>query len=366
MEEVMKEILKYIALVLLLFFIGSCEKEPVETVFFNFENTPGVFITNEGNFMYGNASLSFYDFQQKRVYNHVFYARNSAPLGDVAQSTEIHNGQAYIVINNSGKVYVADVNTLEFTASITGLSSPRYIHFLNEQKAYVTDLHAKAISIVNPGTYEKIGKIDVNNHHPDFYQHSTEQMLQYENLVFTNCWSFDNQILVIDSNTDQVIDSIEVPAQPNSMVMDKNNKIWVLCDGGYADNPYAHEKPALLKIDAPTLEIEKLFRFKMEENPSELCINGSKDTLFFINRHIYRMDVETAQYPETPFIENSSTGVYGDFYGLSVHPMSSQVYVADALDKKQNGIIYRYHPDGQLLDTFKAGVNPGHFCFKME
>ncbi|WP_253916200.1 MULTISPECIES: YncE family protein [unclassified Lentimicrobium] len=344
----------------------SCQKEPVETIYFKLNNTSGVFITNEGNFMYGNASLSFYDIEKKRIYNHIFYARNSAPLGDVVQSMEIHNGQAFIVVNNSGKVYVADANTLEFTASITGLNSPRYIHFLNDQKAYITDLHAKAITIVNPSTYKKTGSIDVNNNNPNYYQHSTEQMIQYENLVFTNCWSFDNQILVIDSNTDQVIDSIEVPAQPSSMVMDKNNKIWVLCDGGYAESPYAHERPALVKIDAQSLEIEKLFRFDLEDNPSELCINGSQDTLYFINRHVFRMTTEEPQFPEVPFVESSYTGVYGGFYGLSIHPTSSQVYIADAIDYQQNGIIYRYHPQGHLLDSFKAGVNPGSFCFKME
>lgn len=345
---------------------NSCKKEPVETVFFNFENTSGVFITNEGNFTYGNASLSFYDMDKKRVYNHVFFARNSAPLGDVAQSMEIYNGQAFININNSGKVYIAKANTMEFTASITGLSSPRYIHILNGQKAYITDLYAKAIHIINPSTYKKTGEIDVNNHHPEFYQHSTDQMLQWEHLVFTNCWSYDNQILVIDSNTDQVIDSIEVPAQPNSMVLDKNNKIWVLCDGGFAESPYTHERPALVKINPSNLEIEKLFRFDLEENPSELCINGSKDSLYFINQHVYRMDIAASQFPETPFVESSSTSNYGGFYGLSIAPKSSEVYIADALDLQQNGIIYRYHPNGSLIDSFKAGVNPGSFCFKMD
>ena len=365
-KSTMKQSIFNLFFFILFIAFSSCQKEPVETVFFNFENTPGVFITNEGNFMYGNATLSFYDIEKKRIYNHIFFARNKTPLGDVAQSMEIHNGQAFIVVNNSGKVYVADANTLEFKASITGLNSPRYIHFLSDQKAYISDLYAKAITMINPSTYEKIGKIDVNNNNPDFYQHSTEQMLQYKNLVFTNCWSFDNQLLVIDSNTDQVIDSIEVPAQPNSMVIDKNDKIWVLCDGGYPESPYAHERPALVKIDAQTLEIEKVFRFKLDEIPSGLCINGSQDTIYFINRHVYRMDVAEGQFPEIPFIESDFTGVYGGFYALSIHPNSSQVYLADAIDYQQNGIIYRYHPQGHLLDSFKAGVNPGSFCFKLE
>lgn len=36
----------------------------------------GLFITNEGNFMYGNASLSYYDPEKKHVENEVFARAN--------------------------------------------------------------------------------------------------------------------------------------------------------------------------------------------------------------------------------------------------------------------------------------------------
>lgn len=354
----------FLSILVGLLILYSCKESPVDTVFFDFSSDRGVYIVNEGNFMYGNSSLSFYDPTAKRVYNQVFQARNGAPLGDVAQSMSIWGNLGFIVVNNSGKIYIIDSRTGEYRGNISGLSSPRYVHFVNEKKAYITDLYAKKISIFNPITFQITGTISVGNSNSEFNQHSTEQMIQYKNKVFTNCWSYDNKILVINSDTDQLSDSIEVFKQPNSLVIDKNNKVWVLTDGGFEGSPYGYEQAGLVKIDAETLEIERTFRFAKGEHPLNLCINPTSDTLYFLNRHVWKMAVSEKRLPEQPFIASKYTSLYGGFFSLAIDPSSKEIYVGDAIDHRQNGLVYRYTASGKLTDEIKVGISPGDFAFK--
>ena len=318
----------------------------------------GLFICNEGNFQYGNATLSYYNPETKVVENEVFYRANAMKLGDVAQSMIIRDSIGWVVVNNSHVIFAIDINTFKEVGRITNLTSPRYIHFVSDEKAYVTQIWDNRIFIVNPKRYEITGYIDVPN--MTMESGSTEQMVQYGKYVYVNCWSYQNRILKIDSETDEVVDELVVGIQPTSIVMDCNNKLWTVTDGGYEGSPYGHEAPSLYRIDAETFSIEKQFEFKFGDAPSEVQLNGTKDKLYWINDDIWEMDVTADRVPVRHFIPYSGT----IYYGLTVCPRSGDVYVADAIDYVQQGMIYRYSKDGELIDEFYVGIIPGAFCWK--
>ena len=318
----------------------------------------GLFICNEGNFQYGNATLSYYDPQTKSVENEVFYRANAMKLGDVAQSMIIHNGIGWVVVNNSHVVFAIDPTTFKEVGRITGLTSPRYIHFVSDDKAYITQIWDNRIFIINPKRYEVTGYIEV----PDMTseQGSTEQMVQLGKYLYVNCWSHQNRLLKIDTETDKIVAELEVGIQPTSLALDCNGKLWTVTDGGYEGSPYGYEAPALYRIDLESFTIEKQFSFRKGDAPSEVQINGRGDTLYWINDDIWSMSVDADRVPVRPFLDSRGT----IYYGLTVDPKSDEVYIADAVDYTQQGKIYRYSARGELLDEFYVGIIPGAFCWK--
>lgn len=319
---------------------------------------PGLFICNEGNFQYSNGTLSYYDPATGRVQNEVFFRANGFRLGDVVQSMTINNGLGWIVVNNSHVVFAIDPTTFKEAGRMENFTSPRYIHFVSGSKAYVSQLWDNRIFIVDPRRYEITGYITVPG--MTMESGSTEQMVQYGQYVFCNCWSYQNKIIKIDTETDRVVDELIVGIQPASIVLDRFDKLWVLTDGGYSGSPYGSETPSLFRIDAGTFRIEKKFQFYSTSTPSELQLNGTRDRLYWVDNDIWDMDVTATSLPRSPLLQSRGT----KYYGLTVNPVSGEIYVADAIDYQQQGLIYRYSAAGELIDKFYVGVTPGAFCWK--
>ncbi len=227
---------------------GGCMKYgPIPEEDFSYPTPPGevpegVFIVCEGNFMYGNATLSFYLPSTGELQNEIFARANGMKLGDVAQSMTIHDGTAYVVVNNSGVIFGIDPVTFRIRRVIRGIGSPRYIWFRGG-KAYVTSLYEPRIAVVDVATASVESYIDTPGHT------STEQMVAFGDTLFVSCWSYDDTVLMVDLVAGEVAGEIKVRSQPRQMALDGAGKLWVLTDGGYGEGA-APGPPALYRIDA--------------------------------------------------------------------------------------------------------------------
>jgi YVTN family beta-propeller protein len=331
----------------------SCSKEELgpqciscETVESTASLTSDVIIINEGNFGSGSGSLSLYKSESNTVSNNRFFQANGATIGNVAQSAYQFNNKAYIVINNSNKIEVIDINNFTSLHTITGFNSPRSFLPINQNKAYVTDLYSNSIQVVNLNSNVVTGSIAVNGW--------TEDLIQHNDTVYV-CDMTNDNLLIINPNNNTLVDSVKLGESPNSIVIDKDNIFWIMCSGGFASS-----SPKLIKFNPQSRTIDATFTFSnLSESPGNLKINSTGDQLYFINVNVYKMNIYESTLPSLPIITSSGN----TFYEIGISPTNEEIYVSDAIDYIQDGVIFRYSSNGNIIHQFNAGVIPGDFLF---
>ncbi len=316
-------------------------------------------IACEGNYGAANATLSCYTPSTQKIENEVFMRANGQLLGDTATSLTMHNGLCWIVSNNSGVLFAIDPETYKEEGRIL-IPGARYIHFLSDQKAYVTQIWDNRIIIINPQTYTITGYISTEM---DPATASSEQMVQVGKYLYVNCWSYQRQILKIDTEQDLVVDTLEVDIQPATLAADRNGDLWTLCDGGqWEGNPLGYEAPSILRIDTETFTIAQRFSMTLGEFPSKLQLNAQRDQLFWLNGNgLWSMSIKAETLPSSPHFAIDEVV---SPYGLTIEPHSGEIYVSDAIDYTQAGHVVRYSSQGEVLDDFPVGICPGYFVWK--
>jgi DNA-binding beta-propeller fold protein YncE len=345
--------IKIIAIIIvLILLLGSCKKNQVPPSLGEFEHA--VFIVNEGNFTAGNASLTYYNQQTDELIQQVFYRKNNVPLGDVANSILIGENDIYLIVNNSHTIYKIDAQTGLFKAKTDQLTSPRNMILLDGNKALISDLYEKNLTLINSSNMEIISKINIGR--------TSENLLINDSEVFIGNWSAYNQesennmLLVLNTQSLKITDSVRVGKEPNSMIIDADNNIWVLCSGGFMNE----EKPSLWEISSSSHQVLKTIEFDdISTSPTNLAISPAGDSLYFINKDVYSMSVSNNSIPDSPIIIAAENV---NFYTLAISK-ENEIYVGDANDYNKSGDIFRYSSEGKLITSFKAGIIPGDIAF---
>lgn len=352
----MKKII-YLAAIAATFSFTSCSDDNDGPVLPPTTNVDGLFVVCNGNYMSGNGSLFYYIPSNNLVENNVFERANGMKLGDTAQSMVIEGNTGWICINGSNVIYAIDVDSYMVKGIVNNITSPRNALSVSANKLYVTSMYDNRISIVNPSTYSVTGHIEIPG--IDASTGSTEQIVKIGDYVYVNCWSYQKQIVKIDSRTDKVVAQLEVGIQPQSITYD-GKSLWVLCDGGgWADNPVGFERPSLHCVDLSTFTVERTILLTEYSSVSNLSYyNGH---LYWIENGLQRMSVNATEAPAEPFVPSTSYGLYA----LDINPLNGDIYIADALDYMQAGIVTRYNSSGEELDRFNVGVIPSDFCWNL-
>jgi len=307
----------------------------------------GVYILSEGNYQWGNGRADYLRFADNVYSEDVFNTINQRPLGDVVQSMKVFNGRGYIVVNNSGKIEVVDMAGFTSVGTITGLSSPRYMLPVSSTKAYVSDLYSNSVTIVDLSSLQVTGNIPVKG--------STEEMLMVGETVYvTNTRT--SFLYRINATTNTLTDSIAIGFAANSIVEDQGGKLWVMCAG---DQPQSLNA-GLYCIDPTTQQVVHHFDLGVYlQIWDKLRINGSKNKLYYLNSGVWCMDIAATTLPSSALIAQDGRL----FHGIGIDPSLGNIYVSDAVDYVQHGKVFRYTPDGTLIDSLLAGIIPSEFIF---
>ena len=336
--------LKYL---LLGFSVISCVKLNPEEVNTNITlNGNGlVLIGNEGNFQNGNASLSSYNINTQQTTSNIYQAINQEVIGDVLHSIYHSDHLLYLVVNNSGKVIAIDDESLEKKMEILNLVSPRKIIKVDNSKFYISDLYASEVTVYN--NYDgAVGKIPVDGWCEDI-------IIQNGKAYISNITN--NQLYVVNTSNDNIFDSILVGSNPISIKEDSRGNIWVLCQGNLTNN----ENPSISIIETNTNLILKSFSLTNNFSyPSSLEIDIQTNQIYFINKHIYKIqNLDDTVANEIWFNNNNN------FYNLKINPYTKDVYITDAKDYVQNGTLYIIDSIGKFVEEIATGIIPKSIVF---
>lgn len=359
--------------------LGSCrEMEVLFPVKINRVDTPkpdadvvGFYQLNEGNMGMNRASIDYFDITEGLYAADIYSEANPdaiKELGDVGNDIQVYGDKVYAVINVSNKVEVLDKHTAKRIAVIT-IPNCRYIRF-NDGKAYVSS-YSGAVEIspnAERGFVAEIDTVSLQVTRKVTVGHQPEEMVITNNKLYVansggyRVPNYDTTVSVIDLNSFTHAKEIEVAINLHRMAIDKRGMIYVTSRGDYYNIP-----GNTYVIDSSTDEVVDTLNIPA----SQLCM--SDDLLYYYSSGFsyesgYRFsygiyDTLNKKVVTDNFITDGTDKKIMMPYGLAVNPETKDIYVSDAQNHIVSGYIYCFTPDGKMKWRVVAGNIPGHFAF---
>ncbi|MCU0444208.1 MAG: hypothetical protein MUE85_04765 [Microscillaceae bacterium] len=321
------------------------------------EPTPpaDVWVVNEGNFNSADGSLSTYNTQTQQVNYGVFENVNGFPIAGTIQNVALFENQLFFVTNAPDKVEIARANDLTSvkrlgnTFSTTNFSNP-YSFAAVGNKGYVSNWGTLQPNFSYTDPYLTL--IDLNNNTVSGKINRAVQpqhlLAVGQNIYIANVGG--NTISVLNTTDNQIVTDITVANLPDKMLVDKNNKLWVIC----RSNNLVRLNPANNTVEA-TLAIDGQGIF----SNARLEINTAGDKLYWLGSggKVFEMSITATTAPAAPLITEAQA------YGLGIDK-NNQIFVSDHNGYVGNGEVHIYQANGTKLRSFNAGRIPSGFIFR--
>ncbi len=340
---------KIIIIIIALLSFWACKKDKQKEEELPKDKTV-YYISNEGAYGYGNASLSLYYPEDKKLINKAFKNTNNRSIGDVLQSTYVFDDKLFMMINASSKVEVAKAEDIKELGVINNLSLPRYMVAKNN-KGYISSWgNGGQVKVIDTQNLTIIDSIETGT--------GPEKLLIYnDKLLVCNGGGFteDSTISIIDINTNQLIKN-EIVGDIPMDIMKVDNRIWILCKGKiiYDDvwNIIGHTASKLVLLNS-NFEKEQEFILFNKQHPSHFALSKDKGTLFIGGGYgfdgIYSFDLISKTLNTNPISDKT-------FYGLS--SADGLIYGFSSPDFSASGKMIIMDESGNVKDEMMVGIGP--------
>ncbi|GGH60132.1 DNA-binding beta-propeller fold protein YncE [Filimonas zeae] len=372
--------IQLLALLMLLVLLASCRKEarviePVETGLQPPDPASalkGFYLLNEGNMGSNKCTLDYFDYATGKYNENIYGKANPTvvkELGDVGNDIHVYGGKLYAVINVSNKVEVLDVSTARRIAQIN-IPNCRYITFYGG-KAYVSS-YAGPVQLDPNAQIGYVAEIDtatlkVTRQVTVGYQ-PEEMAVVHNKLYVANSGgyrfpNYDRTVSVIELSSFMEIKKIDVAINLHRLKADSEGDLYVTSRGDYYNTP-----SNLYVIDTRTDRVKDTLQIPA----SNICITGDSAYVYSVewnwntqaNTVSYAIvNTRTEQLVTRNFITDGTEKNIRIPYGIAVNPLTQDIYVTDAKDYVSPGTLYCFDKTGKKKWSVVTGDIPAHMAF---
>lgn len=356
----------------------SCRKDaqPIPEQVEILEPTPsgpvkGLYLLNEGNMNMNKASLDYLDFASGYYSRNIYNQANPEivkGLGDVGNDIGVYGSKVYVVVNLSNKIEVLNAKTGKKLGQIP-FTNCRYITFYKGKgyaSAYLGTLGdptagSGVVIEIDTATLTEKRRVEVGR--------QPEELAVVRGKLFVansggySAKNYERTVSVIDLNSFQVTNKIDVAINLHRLKADKYGDLYVSSRGDYMNIP-----SKLFVIDTQTEKVKKSFDIGVSEIviDDDLAYYYSTEYSYETgeNKITYGMiDVKTETPLSKSFITDGTDKQISIPYGIAVNPITKDVYVTDAKDYVSPGTLYGFSPSGIKKFEVTTGDIPAHFAF---
>jgi len=364
----MKRAIPYILSLILV--TVACDPEPVlldESVIDD-SGHAGIFVLSEGLFNQNNSTLSWIDFTTRqadswtsatgRSYD-AFEKVNGRRIGDTANDLLLYGSRLYIAVSESSTIEILDASTCKSLKQIPlshdGIASQPRRLTANGGYVYVCCFDG-TVSRIDTLTMTADATVQVGRN-PDGICHANGK-LYVSNSGGLDTQNPDNTVSVIDINTFTETKRITVRYNPGTIIADGTN-VYVVSRGIFDYGTMDYDS-RLHKIDTQTDQVIDTYDIpilNMDIVDGKAWFYG-----YGAGGTIQVLDLATGQVLDSDFITDGTRMECP--YSIKVEPNTRKVYVCDALDYVTPGSLLCFTPDGRLHYRVQGiGINPNTIAF---